>query len=252
MHAERDGAGACDFDLPVLVDYRPDLQLALFSPLRGSALSDLLHESSAGNGAGRVMDTDVALVLGARALAALHRSRITAGAVRTLDDDLTVVGRHVATLHADAPALAAHLTRALDAVRGPETAGAGPIGDPTLAHGRCHPARLLLGSGRPCVVDLEAVCLAEPARDLGHFLAGLPGAGGTSVAGSVAGSVARRFVEAYVDAAPVGGAFRERAARYQRCRTVLHAVQAWRAFDVPLLRELLAVIDADAYDEVPR
>jgi hypothetical protein len=245
LHADRDASGAWDFDLPVLVDYSSDLQLALFYPTRGRTLADLLRERTADHGED-CGDDDANLDLCARALASLHHARVTVDAVRTLDDDLAISRRHVEALRSDAPALASHLAAQLDTVTD-AAALSDPPARPVLTHGRCGPASVLLGSGRPCLVDLEAVRLAEPARDLGSFLAALPAG-----AEPLATAFGARFFEAYVDASATSGALRQRTALHRRCQTVLGAMRAWRAFDVPLLQAFLARLEDDAMDEVPR
>ena len=42
---------------------------------------------------------------------------------------------------------------------------------PVLSHGDFTPSQVLLDRGRPGVVDLDTLCRAEPALDLGRFLA---------------------------------------------------------------------------------
>jgi hypothetical protein len=101
--------------------------------------------------------------------AAIHTSGIRAGGHHTLDDELDRAWRALGAVDRDAPALAAWLGAVLDLLT--RAAQRQPGRPPVLAHGDLTPSQLLLDGSRVGVVDLDGLCQADPAFDLGRFLA---------------------------------------------------------------------------------
>ncbi|HEV7466795.1 MAG TPA: phosphotransferase, partial [Candidatus Dormibacteraeota bacterium] len=109
-----------------------------------------------------------AVLAAARVAAALHTSGIAAGPAHTLEDELARAALAVAAITPDAPETAAWLDGALQRAR----AAAGHRPEPAaLAHGDLTPSQLLLDGTAVGVIDFDGVCQAEPAFDLGRFLA---------------------------------------------------------------------------------
>jgi hypothetical protein len=112
------------------------------------------------------------------------------------------------------PDVAAHLrrgvARVLDATvdhRRPTPSGGWPVA-PVLGHGDFTPGQLLLdGSGGVGLVDVDTLCIAEPALDLGRFLAYLhvTGMRRSRAAGPLLADLTAVFLESYLEAGPASG-----------------------------------------------
>jgi len=114
-------------------------------------------------------DLEAALDGAARVAAAVHTSGIAAGPAHTLEDELARAALAVAVIRDDAPELAVRLSEALE--RAGAAAARIPAQPAVLAHGDLTPSQLLLDGDRVGLVDFDGVCQAEPAFDLGRFLA---------------------------------------------------------------------------------
>jgi thiamine kinase-like enzyme len=195
------------FNIPQFLGYRRDLQLALLesipgAPQIGGLLKARLNGGTAGNG--EALTLEEALDASARILATLHTSGIRVGPERKLENELAGLRREVAAMHRISPGLGAHCQEWLARV---ELAAA--KSDPLplcLSHGDFTHSQLLFDGTTSGLVDFDTVCQAEPALDLGHFLAylrlavlkaqkaaGLP-------ADALAGQLSSHFIETYVAA----------------------------------------------------
>ena len=146
--------------------------------------------------------------------AALHAGDCGAAAlpVRDLAGESAAVERELALLEPVWPEVAAHLRRGVARAVGEAEDGGGDPGGwlaPGLAHGDFTPTQVLLGiPGAVGLVDVDTLCLAEPALDLGRFLAYLHvTAVRRSVrSGPLLADLTELFLEAYLDArAATGG-----------------------------------------------
>jgi aminoglycoside phosphotransferase (APT) family kinase protein len=117
------------------------------------------------------------VVRAARALAELHTSGLDEDGLsrRTGADEAGKAARRAGVLEQHVPGLAADVRRV-----------AGTLGDALTAlpedvvrpgHGSYKPSQLLVRGGAVFVVDFDQVCLADPALDVGYFLAYLRPAG---------------------------------------------------------------------------
>ncbi len=161
------------------------------------------------------------------------------------------------------PAAAANLrrgvVRALD-----DRLGAGhPSGSPepvapVLSHGDFTPGQLLLdGDGGVGLVDVDTLCLAEPALDLGRFLAYLHVIGVRRSRGAwpLLAHLTAVFLESYLDASPSSGGavpgrdgrrvFRERTAAYRALALARLGASACRQLKDDRLAAVVDVLDAD-------
>ena len=103
------------------------------------------------------------------ALATLHAVRCTSRPARRIVDDAHDLGASDAPLAHAAPAL---LPRFVEGVR--RLLDIGPEEGPFVAsHGGFRTDQLLLVRDEPVIIDLDGLCWANPARDLGNFLAHL-------------------------------------------------------------------------------
>jgi aminoglycoside phosphotransferase (APT) family kinase protein len=105
-----------------------------------------------------------------RAVASLHTASVTPAPplVRWLDD-LEELAAYRPLFSALAPGLVPDLDRAVAELAG--TGATRPAGGERLGHGALRTDQLLADrSGRLSLLDLDGICLADPARDLGNLL----------------------------------------------------------------------------------
>jgi aminoglycoside phosphotransferase (APT) family kinase protein len=89
--------------------------------------------------------------------------------VRSLDGELGRARSGVEQIGRDAPLLAQWLAGILDDVAAEALSGAPQ--EPVLSHGDFTPSQLLFSGRRVALLDFDGLCAAEPAFDLGRFLA---------------------------------------------------------------------------------
>lgn len=150
--------------------YLADLGLTVQSYLdHEQTLKDLLAESFASPGG---PDPVPAVRATGAALAAVHTSGVQHGPPRLWEDDLRTHWRKHENLSAVVPWLAGQTTGVLDRLR---TAGAAvPPDPPVVTHGSFRTAQvLLMTDGGIGIIDFDKLRQAEPAADIGPFLAKL-------------------------------------------------------------------------------
>ena len=110
------------------------------------------------------------LLAAGRCLAALHRAAMPGAPGATLAGDLAELRGYLAPVAQVDPRLAGDYEAALELV---EAAGRDTGSQaPAAGHGAMRTDQFLIGDGGSLVlIDLDGVCLAEPARDLGNLLA---------------------------------------------------------------------------------
>ena len=196
----------------------------------------------------------------ARLAAGVHRCPLGAGPLpeRDLAGERAAVERDLVLLDEVWPDVAAHLRHRLAAVLATldvdrlTTGGRWPS-TRVLAHGDFTPGQVLLDdTGNVGLVDVDTLCVAEPAADLGRFLAYLHVSGirRSRTAEPLLTELAAHFLEAYVEAyvddsgAPAGVTpqdLRPRVAAYRALNLArLGASACWQLKD----DRLAAVIDA--------
>jgi aminoglycoside phosphotransferase (APT) family kinase protein len=113
----------------------------------------------------------------ARALAELHTSRLDTGDLRprTGADEAGKAARRARLIEQYVPELAPKVRRVADTL----CAGLAGLPADTLrpGHGSYKPSQLLVRDGAVFLVDFDQFCLADPALDVGYFLAYLRPAG---------------------------------------------------------------------------
>jgi aminoglycoside phosphotransferase (APT) family kinase protein len=148
-----------------------------------------------------------------------------------------------------APALAASLHRHLAAV---DHLTADPPGLPVVAHGDFGPSQVLFDGPTTSLVDLDTVCIAEPALDLAQFTGQLAVAdrrardAGAARDGGLDGGqdLTSAFLREYLrlsDSDP--DTFVARVAAYRTVELARLAVRSWCRLRPERLRPTLALLD---------
>jgi hypothetical protein len=198
----------------------PSLRLGLAEPVPGRPLlPDLVKAACAAGGSSPAPDPGAlssALRTAARTAAAIHTCS-TSGAplpVRDLTGEQAATDRDIALLLPVWPEAAARLrssvARALDGTGGHphRTESAGWPLAPVLAHGDFTAGQVLLdGSDGAAIVDVDTLCVAEPALDVGRFLAYLhvTGIRRSRAAWPALADMTALFLESYLDACTAYG-----------------------------------------------
>lgn len=149
------GQGAEDgIRIPTPLAYLPEWQLLLMEDVPGStpAHPDLQGMEAAG-----------------WALAKLHRCSLEVPMRHSVDDEVALLGGWVAVIPQVYPELKEGLEEAFAIVR----AGLRKCrdGGPTLVHRDYHEKQILVGGAQTIVIDFDTLCRADPALDVGNFLA---------------------------------------------------------------------------------
>ena len=216
--------------VPRFLGYRADLRLSLLEELPGQR-----------EPAGAVVDD------AARIGAALHRSDIALGPDRSIDCELSELHDGVLLVERASPEMAATLRDLLTTIAA-AAAESEPLSS-VFSHGDFTHSQLLTGGGRCGLVDFDSIARAEPALDLGQFLAYLrmalakaePAAGRDR-----ADRLADRFLTAYVDAADIqvsADVLRARARVYETISLLRSTVHAWQKLKAKRARLLFSILD---------
>ncbi|MCX6048004.1 MAG: phosphotransferase [Chloroflexi bacterium] len=104
-----------------------------------------------------------------RCSAALHTLTGVAGPQQTLAGDLAALDQYRPALHQVNPGLATRFEETLAAIL--TIARRQPELTPVLSHGALRTDQFMLENNQLVLIDLDSVCWASPARDLGNFLA---------------------------------------------------------------------------------
>ena len=178
------------------------------------------------------------------ALAALHGSDRTTAPVRSVALERSVLQADLELVAQYWPEVASLVRRATE---GPmRSATASP--DMVLSHGDFTPAQVLLDGQNVAVVDLDTLCWADPALDLGRFLAHLELLAvkrGGDAATPLVHDLTRAFLRGYGEATPRTAAAAEatdRIALYKTttlARTALRACRQLKDYRVELALGLL-------------
>lgn len=176
------------FPKPVL--YHPALRLLLTESLTGEPLVPRLVKAVV-RGPDRPHAVQEAQLRSAvrdtgRALAALHGSDLATAPVHPGHQELTLLRADLELVGRFWPQVAERLGGRVDTL----AAEVPPAPDMVLSHGDFTPSQVLLDGRGPAVVDLDTLCWADPALDLGRYLAHLELA-----ASRAGGQAARPLIE---------------------------------------------------------
>ncbi|GIV96825.1 MAG: hypothetical protein KatS3mg057_1482 [Herpetosiphonaceae bacterium] len=156
------------FTVPRFLGYRPDLRLSLVEAVPGRPLiAELIKARSDRAESGHTLEELISLSAGI--VAALHSTPTSFGSHRALDVDLADLHRGLPAIRRLSPELGAQLQSWLERIQ-----SYAEISDRLslcLSHGDFTPSQLLFADGSRSLIDFETFCQAEPALDLGRFLA---------------------------------------------------------------------------------
>lgn len=167
----RPGSGA---RLPRPVFYSPSSRLLLTEALPGEPLAQLLKgtlisESGSGSESGSTAALRKPLLETGRALSALHANQLPSAPMYTAAEELAALQRELDVVSQVWPDVAERVRRQIDAL----TEGTAEPSGLVLSHGDFTPSQVLLDAEKIAVVDLDTLCWAEPALDIGRFVAHL-------------------------------------------------------------------------------
>jgi hypothetical protein len=158
--------------IPRSLGWWPELQLSLLEALPGEALiGAALRAQLRGDPSPGALPLEEMVAACGHAAAALHGSGVALGPARTIDDDLAGLRRDMAIVrpfvHDSGDRAQAWFEQVAALAQQSQ-----PLG-PCLSHGDFKYEQLLFDGARSALVDFDGVCQAEPALDLGKFLAHL-------------------------------------------------------------------------------
>ena len=103
------------------------------------------------------------------AIATLHAAPLKPGPARAIFDDAHELWANTAPIACAAPALLHPFNEAVRRL----TSTSLSEGPPAASHGGFRTDQLMVAHGEPVIIDLDGLCWANPARDVGNFLASL-------------------------------------------------------------------------------
>jgi aminoglycoside phosphotransferase (APT) family kinase protein len=158
-----------DVALAEPLGFLSDLNVLVQGPVREEQTLQELIADAVRSGAPDMLDgLHGVLRKSAAGLAALHRSEVRVGAVRTWQDELAEVRSVVDDLAAALPALSDAAEPLLAYL---EALAARAAADPVMAaHGTFRPGHVLTFQGEIGFIDFDSFCQAEPSLDLSLFL----------------------------------------------------------------------------------
>lgn len=236
------------------VTYLPELSLVVQAPVSGDPLEHWVSQPER-LGAWGQAHLSRYLTRTAQALAALHQLDLVTDRLRPATADLSKLGRRAAKVAAVAPRLGERLAT----LAGHLCAQAPPTGaaDLRIGHGDCKPSQFLLNAEQVALLDFDHCGMADPAADVGLFLATLRQ---TALRLRTKASYRKRgatwvstpledhFLDIYLAASNAPPPFRARVAWYEALALLR---KAWRGFarspwsPLPdlLVQEALAIVN---------
>jgi hypothetical protein len=239
------------FSLPRPMGSRPDLQMSLLEALPGRALvGSALKARLRGRSAPEALRLEELITTCGQVASMLHASGVTLGRPRTLDDDLLGLQGQITMVRQFAPAFGDQAQAWLERI-----AALAQRSEPLtlrLSHGDFKHEQLLFDGASTGLVDFDGICQAEPALDLGKFLAHLRTEvekiqGRTSVSSPLGNELAERFLRTYVSAA--GGRvkdewrLRRRTSLYEAIALLRLALISQQDLDQPTLKVMTALVE---------
>jgi hypothetical protein len=252
---ERVLSSAYKFNVPRSLGWRPDMQLSLLETIPGKPLiSDLLKARLSGKPVTPgTLSLEEMVDACANVAATLHGSEIRLGRRRTLDDEFAMLRKNFAEMRRLAPDLGEQMEIWLEQLSTyAEQSDALSMG---FCHGDFTYTQVIFEGNQAGLVDFDSICQAEPALDLGHFLAYLRVAGlkaeklADGAPNTLVEQLSERFMTTYL--AAVGerveeiGRLRVRVAIYQMISLLRRALRSWQKFKGSRLENALVVIEEE-------
>ncbi|HEX9438570.1 MAG TPA: ABC transporter transmembrane domain-containing protein, partial [Roseiflexaceae bacterium] len=254
-HLSASGATA-RFRIPRSLGFRPDLQLSLLEAIPGTPkINQLLKARLSGAEAGQreTLTLEAAIDACAGIASALHTSGIAIGRRRTLDGELTALNRDIEALRRVAPELGARFQSWLERI---ETYA--EESDPLrlcFSHGDYTYAQVIFDGPQSGLVDFDTICQAEPALDLGQFLAYMRVAAhkarkaAAATPNPIGEQLGARFLDAYIAAAgdhlEDAERLRVRVSVYEIVSLMRMALHSWQQIKPARLENALAVLEEE-------
>jgi phosphotransferase family enzyme len=255
-----EGAALYRFTLPRPFGPQPDLGLSLFEALPGEAqIGPALEARLRGRPRSGGISLEEMIARCGCVAALLHTSGVELGRPRTLDDELAGLQRQIAMARQFAPSFGDRAQSWLERIE-----ALAEQSEPLKlcpSHGDFKHEQLLFDGASSGLVDFDAICQAEPALDLGKFLAHLRAHAQliqrrASVSSQLAEELAEQFLRAYVSAAgdhlEDEQRLRLRTALYEAIALLRLALRAHQGLDdtrlqvtTSLLEERMSAIGAE-------
>jgi thiamine kinase-like enzyme len=244
------------FRIPRSMGYIPDLQLLLMEALPGKSFFKELLKSWAWDGDGKPSTgSDVTLEESIRACAwiaaTLHGSKIKLGQPSTLEMQVAELLEEVEVFCQAFPESGAQVKSWLDQTV--EFAQAYPAMPLCFSHGDYRYTQLIFEGKKGGLVDFDSICQAEPAQDVGQYLAYQrlsmirvrdPN---SRLSREASEHLSALFLDAYVNASKAWIAdeevFRGRAAIYELIGLVRLALHSWEKLKVSRLKQALSLLE---------
>jgi ABC-type multidrug transport system fused ATPase/permease subunit len=238
------------FTVPRALGWRPDMRLALHETIPGRPLlaevlaAQLLGQKSELQGMTLPEMVDTC----AKIAATLHGSNIKLGRRRTLDGEVTALRQGIADIERTSPYLGVQLEGLLEQISAYAEQSDGL--SPTFCHGDFAHTEVLFEGRQAGLIDFDSICQAEPALDLGHFMATLKLASlaiqKSPATHARADELCDRFLRMYM--VSMGNRLedperlRARVAVHQVFCLLHHALHDWQTFKSSRLESALALI----------
>ena len=221
--------------------FAPDLNLLLQEPLHGTPLEPVL---GVGDGAGAAM--------AGIGVAALHDLVVTGARLRPVQPALARMGARAEAVADLDPRLGAAMVEVAEGLIRRLERLDGWGAELSLVHGDCKPSQFLIGSSGVELLDLDHGGIADPASDVGDFLASLrvlearrPGLRAKHTA-----QVRRSFLDAYCASRRSDG-LRLRAGWYEAAALLRKAYRAFQRSPHSQLAPALVTAAADELAALP-
>jgi aminoglycoside phosphotransferase (APT) family kinase protein len=233
--------------VPRALGYHHAMKLLLLESVPGTPLLSSLFKAESGGGQASRAGIEQAVDGCAEVAAALHTSGVELAPRRPVGQELTALGVAVGAVRRITPTLGDLLLSVLAEVE-EWLAGSGPM-RPRLSHGDFRHSQVLFEGSARALVDLDTLCRAEPALDLGHFLAylRLSVAKGPAPMQRLDEELADRFLAAYLAAARPQDAteavLRERVAACEAVALVRLAIHSWYKFKPARLATAITLLE---------
>jgi thiamine kinase-like enzyme len=177
LRAHLYGNSAYWFSVPQMLGWRPDLKLALFEAIPGEPLlSDVLKTRLRGEPAvPGAMSLEEMIDVCAHIAAALHTSNIKLGHRHTFDNEIAALRQELEPVQHITPELGAQIEEWIERLQ-TYAEQSDPLGW-CFSHGNFTHSQILFDGPNSGLIDFDTICQAEPALDLGQFIAYLRFAG---------------------------------------------------------------------------
>jgi aminoglycoside phosphotransferase (APT) family kinase protein len=189
----------------------------------------------------------------AQIAATLHTAGIALGSRRRLDDELAALREGFVDVQRISPELGAQFHAWLDRIDA-YSEESDPLA-PCFSHGDFTYTQLIFDNTTSGLVDFDTVCQAEPALDLGQFLAYLRVAAlkarksGAATSVDTTGQLAERFIRTYIEAAGERLEDKERlqvrTSVYQVISLLRMALHSWQKLKGARIENVIAVLEEE-------